>query len=83
MLGHLEDPSQSDLPARQQVVLRLTRTFLTAPETFSAADWSELHSYYSGEQVAELLLDLVRFRPGSKLMVAAGFEPEDDQLVYA
>jgi hypothetical protein len=83
MVGHLEDPSQCDLPARQQVVLRLTRSFLTAPETFSPADWSELHGYYSDEQVAELLLDLVRFRPGSKLMVAAGLEPEDDQLVYA
>ena len=29
------------------------------------------------------MLDLVRFRPGSKLMVAAGFEPEGDQLIYA
>lgn len=83
MVGHIEEPSHSDLPARQQVVLRLTHTFLTAPETFSAADWSELRTYYSDEQVAELLLDLVRFRPGSKLMVAAGLEPEGDQLVYA
>jgi hypothetical protein len=83
MVDHIEDPSHSDLPARQQVVLRLTHTFLTTPETFSAADWSELHSYYSAEQVAELLLDLMRFRPGSKLMVAAGLEPEGDQLVYA
>lgn len=63
MVDHIEDPSHSDLPARQQVVLGLTRTFLTAPETFSAADWAELHSYYSHEQVAELVLDLVRLRP--------------------
>jgi hypothetical protein len=83
MVRHLEDPSHSDLPPRQQVVLRLTHAFLTAPETFSAADWSELRTYYSDEQVAELLLDLVRFRPGSKLMVAGGFEPEGDDLVYA
>jgi alkylhydroperoxidase family enzyme len=83
IVDHLEDPSNSGLPAHQQVVLRLTIAFLTAPETFAAADWAELRSHYSDEQVAELMLDLVRFRPGSKLMVAAGFEPEGDQLVYA
>jgi alkylhydroperoxidase family enzyme len=79
---HLEDPAGSDLPARQQVVLRLTKAFLTDPEAFGAAEWAELRSYYSHEQVAELILDLVRFRPGSKLVVAAGLEPEDDELVY-
>jgi len=51
-------------------------------ETFSPAGWAELRSYYSDEQVAELMLDLVRFRPGSKLVVAAGFELEGDQLMY-
>jgi hypothetical protein len=83
VVDKLHDPSRSGLPARQQVVLRLTLAFLTAPETFGPADWAELRSYYSAEQVAELMLDLVRFRPGSKLMVAAGFEPEGDQLIYA
>ena len=79
---HLEDPVSSDLPPRQQVVLRLTKAFLTEPEAFGADEWTELRSYYSQEQVAELILDLVRFRPGSKLVVAAGLEPEDDELVY-
>ena len=79
---YLEDPASSDLPARQQVVLRFTKAFLTDPEAFGAAEWAELRSYYSQEQVAELILDLVRFRPGSKLVVAAGLEPEDDELVY-
>ena len=83
IVNRLEDPSNSGLPTQQQVVLRLTIAFLTAPETFTATDWAELRSYYSDEQVAELMLDLIRFRPGSKLMVAAGFEPEGDQLVYA
>lgn len=82
VVEHLEDPSRSGLPARQQVVLRLTLAFLTAPETFEAEDWAEMRAYYSDEQVAELMLDLVRFRPGSKLVVAAGLEPEGDQLVY-
>src|SRR5271155_4598340 len=40
MVDHLEDPSHSGLPTRQQVVLRLTLAFLTAPETFAAADWA-------------------------------------------
>lgn len=83
MVDKLDDPSHSGLPAHQQVILRLTLAFLTAPESFTATDWAELRSYYSDEQVAELMLDLVRFRPGSKLMVAAGFEPEGDELIYA
>ncbi len=82
MVEHLEDPSQSSLPPHQQIVLNLTLAFLKAPETFAAEDWAELRGYYCDEQVAELILDLVRFRPGSKLMVAAGLEPEGDQLVY-
>lgn len=83
MVEHLDDPVRSGLPERQQVVLRLTRAFLTAPETFYDADWDELRTHYTEEQIAELILDLVRFRPGSKLMVGAGFEPEGDQLIYA
>lgn len=83
LVERLDDPANSGLPARQQVVLRLTLAFLTAPETFAVADWTELRSYFSDEQVAELMLDLVRFRPGSKLTVAAGLEPDGDQLVYA
>jgi alkylhydroperoxidase family enzyme len=79
---YLEDPASSNLPTRQQVVLRLTKAFLTDPAAFGAAEWAELRSHYSQEQVAELILDLVRFRPGSKLVVAAGLEPEDDELVY-
>ena len=81
MVEYLEEPASSDLPARQQVVLRFTKAFLMYPEAFGAADWAELRSYYSQEQVAELIHHLVRFRPGSKLVVAAGLEPEDDELV--
>lgn len=79
---HLEDPASGDLPAHQQVVLRFTKAFLTDPEDFGAAEWAELRNHYSQEQVAELVLDLVRFRPGSKLVVAAGMEPDEDKLVY-
>jgi hypothetical protein len=82
VVDKLHDPSSSGVPAHQQVVLRLTHAFLTAPDAFSPADWTELRSYYSDEQVAELLLDLVRFRPGSKLVVAAGFELGADERTY-
>src|ERR1700722_7481416 len=36
---YLEDPTSTDLPARQQIVLRLTKAFLTDPEAFGAAEW--------------------------------------------
>ncbi len=83
MVGHLEDPANSDLPERQQIVLRLANAFLTAPTSFSAEDRATLERHYDAEQIAELILDLIRFRPGSKLMVASGREPEIDDLVYA
>jgi len=83
MVSNLEDPSNSDLPERQQVVLRLANAFLAAPESFTAEDRAVLECHYSAEQIAELLLDLVRFRPGSKLMVASGREPDIDELVFS
>jgi hypothetical protein len=83
MVAHLEDPEHGDLPERQQVVLRLTRAFLTEPDGFTAEDRASLSRWFSDEEKAELLLDLVRFRPGSKLTVASGAEPPVDELVYA
>jgi alkylhydroperoxidase family enzyme len=83
MVAHLEDPEHSDLPERQQIVLRLTRAFLKDPDSFTPADRETLARHYTPEQIAELLLDLVRFRPGSMLTVASGREPVTDELVYA
>ena len=83
MVSHLEDPEHSGLPERQQIVLRLANAFLKAPTSFSAEDRAVLEQHYTPEQIAELLLDLVRFRPGSKLTVASGREPDIDGLVYA
>jgi hypothetical protein len=64
-------------------VLRLTKAFLTDPVSFGADDRATLSRHFSDEEVAELLLDLVRFRPGSKLTVASGAEPAIDEIVYA
>jgi hypothetical protein len=83
MVSHLEDPENSGLPERQRIVLRLANAFLTTPASFSAADRAVLERHYTGEQIAELLLDLIRFRPGSKLTVASGREPDIDELIYA
>lgn len=83
MVAHLEDPEHGDLPERQQVVLRLARAFLTSPGDFTEHDKATLLRYFSSEEIAELVLDLIRFRPGSKLTVAAGREPAIDELVYA
>jgi organic radical activating enzyme len=46
-----------------------------------ACRFALLH-HYTSEQVAELVLDLVRLRPGSKLTVVSGGEPADDALIY-
>jgi hypothetical protein len=83
MVAHLEDPEHGQLPERQQIVLRLARSFLTDPGGFGDEDKATLLRYFSPEEIAELVLDLVRFRPGSKLTVASGREPDSDELVYA
>jgi hypothetical protein len=83
MVAHLEDPENSDLPERQRIVLRLANAFLTSPADFTAHDQTTLLRHFSEDEIAELILDLVRFRPGSKLAVAAGMEPAVDELVYA
>ena len=64
-------------------MLRLTKAFLTDPDSFGSDDRKLLSSHFSDEEIAELLLDLVRFRPGSKLTVASGAEPAVDEIVYA
>jgi alkylhydroperoxidase family enzyme len=83
MTAHLEDPEHSDLSERQQIALRFALAFLNDPDSFSAADRETMQRHFSTEETAELVLDLVRFRPGSKLTVAAGREPVLDGLVYA
>jgi alkylhydroperoxidase family enzyme len=82
MVDALDDPEGSDLPDHQKAAVVFARAFLTAPETFDAAARTELLRHFTSEQIAELVLDLVRFRPGSKLTVAAGTEPTVEELVY-
>jgi alkylhydroperoxidase family enzyme len=82
MVDGLDDPEHSDLDEHQKAALVFARAFLLAPETFDAGARAELVRHFTSEQIAELLLDLVRFRPGSKLTVATGAEPPVDELVY-
>lgn len=80
MTAHLEDPDHADeLTDRQRAALRLANAFFDDPAGFDGAD---LLVHFDAEEAAELLLDLIRFRPGSKLTVAAGTEPATDELVF-
>jgi alkylhydroperoxidase family enzyme len=82
MVDGLDDPEHSDLAEHQKAAVVFARTFLLAPGTFDADARAALLDHFSSEQVAELVLDLVRFRPGSKLTVATGAEPSVEELVY-
>jgi alkylhydroperoxidase family enzyme len=82
MVAQLDDVDNSDLTDAQKAAVRFAHAFLTDPKGFGEADRTELLRHFDTEQVAELVLDLVRFRPGSKLTVAAGNEPAVDELVF-
>jgi alkylhydroperoxidase family enzyme len=83
MVDQLDDVEHSDLAPHQKAAVRLAQAFLGDPSSFDASAQKDLLEHFTPEQVAELLLDLVRFRPGSKLTVAAGTEPAVDELIYA
>jgi alkylhydroperoxidase family enzyme len=82
MVDHMGDLETSDLDPRRKSALRLAHAFLGDPRSFDARAQEELLEHYTAEQVAELILDLIRYRPGSKLMVASGTEPAVEELVY-
>jgi alkylhydroperoxidase family enzyme len=81
MVDQLDDLEHSDLSEKHKAAVRFAQAFLTDPEGFGEADRTELLRHFTTDQVAELVLDLVRFRPGSKLTVASGNEPLADELV--
>jgi alkylhydroperoxidase family enzyme len=82
MTEHLEDPEQGDLTDRQRAALRFANAFFDDPAGYGVEAQADLAANFSPEEIAELLLDLIRFRPGSKLTVAAGNEPAIDELIY-
>ena len=49
----------------------------------SPSIWAVLERHYTAEQIAELILDLVRYRPGSNFWLASGREPDVDALIYS
>jgi alkylhydroperoxidase family enzyme len=83
MVEQLDDLDASGLAPHQKAALRLAHDFLGAPSAFDAAAQAELLAHFTPEQAAELFLDLVRFRPGSKLTVVAGDEPAEEGLIYS
>jgi alkylhydroperoxidase family enzyme len=82
MVGEMDDLEASSLEPRRKAALRLAHAFLGDPASFDAAAQAELLEHFTPEQAAELILDLVRLRPGSKYTVVAGKEPVLDGLVY-
>lgn len=81
MVAQLDDPEHGDLSDKHRAAVGFARAFLIDPSGFGEADQAELLRHFTPDQVAELVLDLVRFRPGSKLTVASGNEPAKDELV--
>lgn len=82
MVDQMDDFEHSDLSDRQKAALRLASCFLGDPRSFDEAAQQDLLEHFGPDEIAELILDLVRFRPGSKLTVAAGNEPEAEGLIY-
>jgi alkylhydroperoxidase family enzyme len=81
MVAQLDNVDGSDLTDRQKAAVRLARAFLLDPTSFGEADQRQLSSLFTPEEIAELVLDLVRYRPGSKLTVASGREPVEEELI--
>jgi alkylhydroperoxidase family enzyme len=81
MVAQLDDVEASDLTDRQKAAVGLARAFLLDPGSFTATDREQLTTLFTPEEIAELVLDLVRYRPGSKLTVASGREPVGEELV--
>jgi alkylhydroperoxidase family enzyme len=77
-LEHFED---SDLSDRHKAALRYAKAFLIDPESFDDAARAALMEHFRADQIAELTLDLIRLRPGSKLAVASGIA-DTDQLTF-
>lgn len=81
MVAKLTDFENSDLSDRHKSALRLAHAFLYDPASFDGAMQAELLVHFRSEQIAEMMLDLIRLRPGSKLSIAAGTDPDVDELV--
>jgi alkylhydroperoxidase family enzyme len=83
MVEQIDDLETSTLEPHQKAAVRLAHDFLGDPRAFDADAQQELLRHFTPEQAAELILDLVRYRPGSKLTVATGTEPVLDGPVYS
>lgn len=83
MVAGLDDVDASDLSDRHKAAVRFAQAFLTDPAGYGPEDRAELLRHFTPEQVADLILDLVRLRPGSKMTVVAGQESAVDEVVVA
>ena len=82
VVAKLSDFEHSDLSDRHKAAVRYAHAFLVDPRSFDEAAQAELQRHFRPDQIAELTLDLVRLRPGSKMVVATGTEPASDDLIF-
>jgi alkylhydroperoxidase family enzyme len=82
VVAQLADFEHSDLSDRHKAAVRYAHAFLVDPASFDEAAQAELQRHFRPDQIAELTLDLVRLRPGSKMTVATGTEPAHDDLIF-
>jgi alkylhydroperoxidase family enzyme len=81
MVAKVSHFETSDLSDRHKAALRLAQAFLVDPVLFDATAQADLRVHFRADQIAELILDLIRLRPGSKLSIACGTDAEQDELV--
>jgi alkylhydroperoxidase family enzyme len=78
--GALKNFESSDLPAAHKAALRLASAFALEPGVAPMQVLPELREHYSDSEIADLVLQLVRCRAGSKLLVSLGLEPRSMPL---
>jgi AhpD family alkylhydroperoxidase len=81
MVAQIADFEHSELDDRQKAALRLAQAFLLDPTGLTDQDRAELRQHYRADQLAELILDLIRLRPGSKMHIAAGLDEDIPDIV--
>jgi AhpD family alkylhydroperoxidase len=81
MVAQLDDFEHSTLSARHKSAIRFAHAFLVDPTSFGPDARADLLTHFRPDQVAELVLELIRLRPGSKLTIASGTDIDAVELV--
>jgi alkylhydroperoxidase family enzyme len=80
LASRVADFERSDLSPAHKAALRLAAAFALDPDSARGTVLPQLREHFSEVEVVDLVLQLVRCRAGSKLLVALGLEPRDMPL---